>query len=438
LVQVAALLQLTNKQQQQQQPEEALIACTAALLSAAEAMLRAENAAGEHQRARACITAGVLEPFMAALCGTATGLQAADAAVAAELAAGNGLPVQYWQRQRTVPAPVQLAMRLISLYDVMRDCWPQGLLLSDQAGKAVQPAARLLLAAMQFVLRLLAGNNRDLSCKLLGVCLKPATTAAVQADTSIDGNSEAKQQLLHSRVMQQLQLLLLTMAIKMRCQQQHVPLRLARSSDRRRQQQQLPSLDTSRHRYLLAMLRTCGLSEQQAAAAPFPEVFAAQCKPVLNPDILTAVVDHFCLCSSGTQRYLMCMSDTSGEDAFTEVDEVLFDAQPAALMLLEAAYNLSQEDARVAAQAADAALACTKSMMFRTIKDGVRREFPAATPAKDSTRVVAAAAAAAAAGSHSSTANENSSSSEAAGDNFQMAEILKLVRCVLLSALLPT
>jgi hypothetical protein len=222
--QVAALLDNMTRQQQQQQyltETELLVSCTAAMLSAAAGMLRETKTATKLQLARACVTSGVLDRVAAAMCDVAAQLQTADADAQAALEAGNGLPLQYRQQQRAVPASVQLAMELIRLFDELGSCWPGPLLLSTQASIVVLPAAQLLLAATQFALRLLAGNNRELSCKLLGVCLKPALAVAVLAMSRESYERPEATQLLRSLELQQLQLLLLMLAVKIATSSTH-------------------------------------------------------------------------------------------------------------------------------------------------------------------------------------------------------------------------
>jgi hypothetical protein len=308
-------------------------------------------------------------------------LHAADDEAANELAAGKGLPLQYRQQQRAVPASVRLTMGLAKVYDALDSCWPGPLLLSTQASTVVLPAAQLLLAAVQFALRLLAGNNRELSCKLLETCLRPAGATALLASCSDNYDAPAAMQLLRSLELQQLQLLLLTLAVKLRSHEQHIPGRLPRGSDRRRQQQQLPSLDTARHRYLLEMLHEYGLSEQQAAVAPFSKVVAVTIMAIVNPSTLERLVQMFRASSTMVQQHLTMSSlrqqgqdahalehsDSSDvEDQEADYHELLVMAQPAALMFLEAAYNWFQVDAQRTSQAAYAALACTLSMMVRS------------------------------------------------------------------------
>jgi hypothetical protein len=118
----------------------------------------------------------------------------------------------------------------------------------------------------------------------------------------------------------------------------------------------------------------------------------------------------------------------------------------AALMLLEAAYNLFQADAQLASQAAYAALACTLSMMVQSTDNddscsgrvgGAERlsavgMLPASLPAAATSADEPAAAAATAVNEDNaavagSTGSSSSSSSEEWHDDFNMAELLKLV-----------
>uniref|UniRef100_A0A383VY16 Uncharacterized protein n=1 Tax=Tetradesmus obliquus TaxID=3088 RepID=A0A383VY16_TETOB len=131
LLDLMARQQQTQQQQQQQQQSEAhhaLTACTEAMLSAATAMLREPDTATKLQLLGTTITSGLMDCAAAAMHTTTAALQAADAAAAAALAAGNGLPMQYRQQQRTVPAAVRLAIALIRLFD-QHVSWPGPVLL---------------------------------------------------------------------------------------------------------------------------------------------------------------------------------------------------------------------------------------------------------------------------------------------------------------------
>uniref|UniRef100_A0A383VZ32 Uncharacterized protein n=1 Tax=Tetradesmus obliquus TaxID=3088 RepID=A0A383VZ32_TETOB len=240
---------------------------------------------------------------------------------------------------------------------------------------------------MRLALRLLAGNNRALSCKLLAGCLAPALAAALLVNARSNITDSAAAELLCSvgAEVQQLQLLLLTLAVKMRCNEQH---RIFSSYRQLRQQRQPhPSLDPARHRHLLAMLRDCGLSEQQAAAAPFSE-------------------------------------------------------GPAALMLLEAAHNLWQADAPLASEAASAALSCMQSLsLWMPAADGNSSSSSSSKSegsrggvgvmgagTSPAAHTAATAAAAAADRVVAGSSGGSSSSNDGAGEDFNMAEVLQLVR----------
>jgi cytochrome bd-type quinol oxidase subunit 2 len=128
-LQVAALLKMTSHQQQQQQQQqqhsEALASCTVELLAAASALLSLFGDAPPEQQAAeaACISADLLQPLAAALQQTARQVEAAEAAVASALAAGEGLPAPY---NRQSPSPLlKLADALVNLFNALcYHCWP--------------------------------------------------------------------------------------------------------------------------------------------------------------------------------------------------------------------------------------------------------------------------------------------------------------------------
>jgi hypothetical protein len=213
------------------------------MLKAARAMLRDDDTAVKLQLAQLCVATGLLDRVFTALSITTAQLQADDAEVAAALAAGRGLPLQYRPQQRDIPLPARLAIVLAGLYDSIASCWPGPLLLSAQAGKVVLPATQLLLAAMRLALRLLAGGNKEVSCKLLRRCVMPAASVALMAVSRVGALEEpAALRLLRSPEPPQLQLLLMTLAVKVRCNEQHVfgrlPSSSSSSSSSQRQQQQ--------------------------------------------------------------------------------------------------------------------------------------------------------------------------------------------------------
>ncbi|WIA39754.1 hypothetical protein OEZ86_005812 [Tetradesmus obliquus] len=138
------------------------------------------------------------------------------------------------------------------------------------------------------------------------------------------------------------------------------------------------------------------------------------------------------------------------EEQRVDYDHLLHFVQPAALMLLEATHNLWQADAALAVTAASAALACTHLLMLNLTalacthllmvgsiaepdsgsdSDAEGEELLGAgmlpgspTAAADDDQLAAAA------GDADGSVAADSSSSEAAGDGFKMAELLKLVR----------
>jgi hypothetical protein len=246
---------------------------------------------------------------------------------------------------------------------------------------------QLLLAALRLALRLLAGNSKEISWKLLSSCVKLGNCIALTA--AIGGgsfDSVAGIRLpVRNAELAQLQLLLLTVAVKTRCHEQQVPgSSSSSSSSRRRQQQQQLSLDVSRHRNLLQMLQELGLSDPQAAVAPWPAAVAAAVRPSCRTELFTENVLHFRSSSTVMLQYLQDPSaehmvawlgtvaqweqanDVDNDELFAKYSEALRIAQPGVLMLLEAAHNLHRVDAAFAASAADAALPCTLSMMLRS------------------------------------------------------------------------
>jgi hypothetical protein len=114
----------------------------------------------------------------------------------------------------------------------------------------------------------------------------------------------AEVRLLRSHQLPQLQLLLLTLALKLRCNEQHVPGGLSSSSSNRRQNQdQHVQLDSVRHKHLLAMLQEWGLSDQQAAA-PLPEALVAASRLLVVPRIFTRLAEKLWCSTSVVQQYL--------------------------------------------------------------------------------------------------------------------------------------
>jgi hypothetical protein len=194
-------------------------------------MMCDQDTAVRLQLAQLCVATGLLDRVPTAMSVTIAQLQAADAEVAAALAAGHGLPAQYRPQQRNVPLPARLAIMLAGLYDAICSCWPGPLLLSAQAGKIVLPATQLLLAALRLALQLLSGGNKGIPCKLLDSCLKPAVCVALMIVSRVGALEEpASVRLLCRPELPQLQLLLLTLGIKVRCNEQHIPGRLPSSS----------------------------------------------------------------------------------------------------------------------------------------------------------------------------------------------------------------
>jgi hypothetical protein len=257
---------------------------------------------------------------------------------------------------------------------------------------------------------------------------------------------------MRSPELPQLQLLLLTIAVKTRCHEQRAPGRSSSSS--RRQQQQHLSLDVSRHRYLLEMLQEFGLSNPQAAVAPWSEAVAEAVMPTCYTKLFTTSVQQFRCSSTVMQQYLSNpapehmvgwlgtveqweqASDPQFKEHFARYSEVLRAAQPGALMLLEAAHNLHQIDTEFAASAAAAALACTLSVMLRSatmrdssssIGDGEGDNGNESTGPADVTAAAAAVAAgegAASAGGRVSVQRESHMQPDAA---FNVAHLVKLV-----------
>jgi hypothetical protein len=376
---VAALLGLLPTQQQQQtEVQQALVICIEAMVKAASAMLLCDkDTAVRLQLAQLCIATGLQDRLFTAMSVTSAQLQATGAEVAAALAAGHGLPVQYRPQQRDIPLPARLAIVLAGLHDAVCICWPGPLLLSAHAGKIVLPATQLLLAALRLALRLLAGGNRDISCKLLGSCLQPAVGIAVMAMAGVGRHLEpAEVQLLRSHELPQLQLLLLTLGIKLRCNEQHIPGRPpsgSSSSNRRQQQHQCVELDSARHRRLLAMLQEWGLSEQQAAA-PLPQALALKSMPIVHRNRFKHITEQFRISTTVVQGYLAMGRHQAPEPEAAALSdaqraayrELLRITQLGALMLLEAAHNLFVCAPQLAADASEGAVACTLCMLLQT------------------------------------------------------------------------
>jgi hypothetical protein len=319
-MQVAVLLTLHNKQQQPD-ARDALVPCTAAMLAAAAAVLDPQDssnnaAALQLQLAKACISAGLLQPLATALRKTSVDLNSADAAVAAALATAGDMPVQYRPLQ-PMPSGVRLALALLQLFHALAEQWPGGLLTSAQAAPVALPATELLRAGMRLGLRLLAAGRKDLSCKLLqrsaetglfvGLLFRPLAEAQnlTQSSLSSDNMSAAELQLVCSAPLHELQLLLLSLAVKT---QLHEQLRGDSSGGRsgssssttsgsvRRQQQRQQSLSAEQQPHLLAMLQACGLSSEQAAAAPWPPaVTAVTC--LSDKVVFSKVLASFVRCS---------------------------------------------------------------------------------------------------------------------------------------------
>jgi hypothetical protein len=449
---VTALLDLLPQQQQQQQHQtevhQVRVLCTEAMLKAASAMLHQKDTAVKLQLAQLCVATGLLDSIFAAMSTTNAQLQAADAEVAAALAAGRGLPAQYRPQQRDVPLPARLASVLAGVFHSLGTCWPGPLLLSAQAGKIVLPATQLLLVAMRLALRLLAGGNRELSCKLLGSCLRPAVGVALLVVAKVGALEEpAAVRLLRRPELPQLQLLLLTLGIKVRCNEQHVPGRMpsssSSSSQRQQQQHQYVKLDLIRHKRLLAMLQEWGLSGQQAAA-PLPEVLAEAGTPIIDSEIFKHIAERFRCSTTVVQQYLgMGRYQVSEPAAAMQVEQraayrqLLHITQTGSLMLLEAAHSLLECEPQLAADASGAAVACTLSVLLRSTGVNTCSSSSTATleEAHDSDRTEMSAAADGAGGAHgaasgsisSTTGSGSSSSIHVEVTDFEVAQVVKLV-----------
>jgi hypothetical protein len=165
----------------------------------------------------------------------------------------------------------------------------------------------------------------------------------------------------------------------------------SRQQRQQQQQQQQQSLHASKHRHLLAMFKEYGLSEQQAAAAA-PLVAGTSAGPAARrsghsssssssavKEELDRLVTSFVYCSGRTQEYCKeaCVQfDTEQQQQQVQVQVQVqqqsgrIDGQqlkrlsnlsePAALMLLEAAYSICLSDVRLAAGATTAAYLCIK------------------------------------------------------------------------------
>jgi hypothetical protein len=346
------------------------------MLKAASAVLSVKGATAQLQLAQLCVATGLLDCVFTAMPFTTAQLQAADAEVAAALAAGRGLPAQYRPQQRTMPLPARLAIALARLYQSICSCWPGPPLLSAQAGRIAPLATQLLLAAMRLAVRLLAGGNKEMSCKLLGSCLEPAVGLAV-IDTTRVGclMKPAEVRLLRSHQLPQLQLLLLTLALKLRCNEQHVPGGLSSSSsssNRRQSQDQHVQLDSVRHKHLLAMLQEWGLSDQQAAA-PLPQALAAASRLIVVPRIFTRLAEKLWCSTTVVQQYLAMgryqapepVAAAMSDEQRAAYRELLRITQTGALMLLEAAYNLLECEPQMAADVSGAGTACMLCALLR-------------------------------------------------------------------------
>jgi hypothetical protein len=157
----------TQQQQQQQQQQEAcgeLIPCTVATLDAAAALLGQTDRTVQSQLARSCITAGLLQPLATAMQHTALQIEAAEAAIAAAVAAGRSLPAPYYRQQ---PSPLlKLTISLLQFMQVLMVCWPSAPIASPQVSQILLPATQLVLTAFRLALQLLGAGNRALFDKL--------------------------------------------------------------------------------------------------------------------------------------------------------------------------------------------------------------------------------------------------------------------------------
>uniref|UniRef100_A0A383WIZ3 Uncharacterized protein n=1 Tax=Tetradesmus obliquus TaxID=3088 RepID=A0A383WIZ3_TETOB len=273
-------MQQQEQQQQQQHQVDALASCTEVMLAAATALVQYTDLPAEQmQLARACISANLLPPLTAALQQTALHIEAAETAVAAALADGSSLPALYNQQ---IPSPLLgLAFRLLQLFQAVCNCWPGPIMASAQLSPAVLPAVQLTLPLLQLLLRLLSGGNRSLFSSLWHPCCKAALAVAQAADHEqvlSPAAAAAEEQLVSSALLPQLQLLLLAVFLKVNYHLEQ----LANSSSSRQRRQQQHDLDCSKHRYLLAMLQELGLSDVQAAAAPFNTAAAAAAQASLS------------------------------------------------------------------------------------------------------------------------------------------------------------
>jgi hypothetical protein len=391
---MAGLLTMISSQQQQQHEGDAygqLIPCTLAILQAAAALLAPTgmtDRAVQLQLARSCITAGLLQPLAAVLQHTAVQIEAAEAEVAAAVAAESSLPVPYNRQQ---PSPLlKLTIALLDFLKLLLLCWPSFPRASPQLSQILQPATRLVLTALRLTLQLLGGGNVTSTSKLYRACLDFGTllvrnyTGGEQLSSAA---AEADDRLMRTALLPQLQLLLLAVTLKTHY---HTAGSTpgSSSSGSSRQQRQQQSLHASKHRHLLAMFKECGLSEQQAAAAA-PLVAGTSAGPAARrsghssssssssavKEELDRLVTSFIYCIGRTQEYCKeaCVQfDTeqqqqqvqvqqqSGRVDGQQLKQLSNLSEPAALMLLEAAYSISLSDARLAAGATAAAYLCIK------------------------------------------------------------------------------
>jgi hypothetical protein len=400
-LQMAGLLTMISSQQQQQQQQQQqhegdaygqLIPCTLAILQAAAALLAPRDMtdrAVQLQLARSCITAGLLQPLAAVLQHTAVQIKAAEAEVAAAVAAESSLPVPYNRQQ---PSPLlKLTIALLDFLKLLLLCWPSFPRASPQLSQILQPATRLVLTALRLTLQLLGGGNVTSTSKLYRACLDFGTllvrnyTGGEQLSSAA---AEADDRLMRTALLPQLQLLLLAVTLKTHY---HTAGSTpgSSSSGSSRQQRQQQSLHASKHRHLLAMFKECGLSEQQAAAAA-PLVAGTSAGPAARrschsssssssssavKEELDRLVTSFIYCIGCTQEYCKeaCVQfDTeqqqqqvqvqqqSGRVDGQQLKQLSNLSEPAALMLLKAAYSISLSDARLAAGATAAAYLCIK------------------------------------------------------------------------------
>jgi hypothetical protein len=310
---VAVLLAALDEQPE---PQEALATCTEAMLAAAAAVLEAEEPSLAVQLSQSCITAGMLAPLAGAMRRSTKALETADAAVAAALAAGNGPPVQFKQQQRA-PAAARLAIAQLQVFERLYCFWPGSLLSFTQGRQLVLPGAQLLVAAIRLALRLLAAGNKELCGKLLKVTIKIGSLVAMLWRCPEQGPSPppAQQQLLQVAALPELQLLLLVLAVKThshRCLQQQYGSNASRSRRQRQQQQQL-SLDPVQHKHLLALLQECGLSNQQAAAEPWPAAAVQPHMDLCTVNVLASIRKQFNSCSQHVARVVVLLRQERSE-----------------------------------------------------------------------------------------------------------------------------